>query len=87
MVAARAEALQALTNVEEACDGTPLKGWLADSTKVERLRPRIDSSHSLMIAQSLIELDADLRLEVLKYQALLIPPERVTDYVNPLFRW
>lgn len=81
------EALRALDDVQAACNGTPLELWLQRSLKIERVLAWIKVKNYPAAGVSLRELDADLRLEVVKYEALLIPPDRRRGYVEPLHRF
>src|SRR5205807_456387 len=81
------EARDALREISLVATATPLQKWLDDTCKVQRGEMWLQQRHVLPMATFLLDLAADFGLEVAKYQALLIPPDRRMDYLNPLFRF
>ena len=80
-------AKDALSQVRIFTKGLPLEKWLDENKKVERVEVWIAQGLTQPAATSLLELGADLGLEIVKYQALLIPPERRRDFMEPLNRF
>jgi hypothetical protein len=80
------ETRHALEGVEAACEETPLREWLDSGLKIEGARQWGPGCEREM-ATCLLMLMKDVHLELSRYQALLVSPERRHDFIEPLKRW